>query len=227
MGDRNSSQYTHTTGTHTTPVYTTPTPYIWTDPTKTPPCVPEHECTDYCYDHEGNERSYGDCWSPAECTYCICDANGTSKCAKTECAPLKKCIAGEEAVVETTGDGCCQVVKCIPTDCDCSKEECKFTPPTCEYYEDCVATSYSDCCATYACVCNKSLCCELELASCPEGYIRSIIKADECCPVARCIECPTTDYTTKTTSHTTPTKPTEHIHPTPETTTVTIAHTVA
>merc|ERR1712106_295909 len=192
----------HTTGT--TPVYTTtptPTPYIWTDPTKTPPCIPETDCTDYCYDHQGNERSYGDCWSPAECTYCVCDVNGTSKCSKTECSSTKKCVAGETPVVEKTADGCCNVVKCIPDDCDCSQVTCKFTPPTCQYYEDCVATRYDDCCCTYSCVCNKSLCCEIELASCPEGYIRSIVKADECCPVARCIECPSQPQPPHHTSH--------------------------
>ena len=37
----------HTTGTHTTSVYTKPTPYIWTDPTKTPPCTSDTDCLLY------------------------------------------------------------------------------------------------------------------------------------------------------------------------------------
>merc|ERR1712235_148761 len=76
-GDKTTPDYTTKTTGGTPPVHT---PWIVTDPTHTATCIPEETCGgNYCYDHEGRERYYGDCWSPAECTYCICDADGTSK----------------------------------------------------------------------------------------------------------------------------------------------------
>merc|ERR1712235_42474 len=218
-GDKTTPDYTTKTTGGTPPVHT---PWIVTDPTHTATCIPEETCGgNYCYDHEGRERYYGDCWSPAECTYCICDADGTSKCSKKECAAVKQCKPTQSCVTEKTADGCCNVVHCIDEECEekCKGVTCKFTPPTCQYYEDCVATRYDDCCCTYACVCNKSKCCDLQLADCPEGYIRAVIKADECCPTARCIECPP-ELTTKTGTPFTKTSsiptgtPGTHVYPT-------------
>merc|ERR1712142_603898 len=192
-------EYTTTTKSTITPGTKTPVTHI--TKTHTPyTCPPTN---DPCYDKDGNERQYGDCWSPEACTYCQCYADGQVRCTKTECAPMKTCMKGQERCVERTADGCCNVAFC--RDIKCYGVVCDFKPPQCEYYEDCVAQQVSECCCSYSCVCNKSKCCDLGEAECPEGY-EQVVTAHECCPVAKCIPC---EYTTKT--------PVTHITGTPGT----------
>merc|ERR1712227_42151 len=101
-------EYTTTTKSTITPGTKTPVTHI--TKTHTPyTCPPTN---DPCYDKDGNERQYGDCWSPEACTYCQCYADGQVRCTKTECAPMKTCMKGQERCVERTADGCCNVAFC-------------------------------------------------------------------------------------------------------------------